>query len=72
MTQAIQVKKLQKVEVPEKHQKEEGCVAFQKVQITYCFYGKQMTELFDTKMLANGKQMVISGNGFIKDNFEIV
>jgi len=71
MTTAIQTKKLQIVEVPAKYQKSEGCVAFQKIQMTYTFYGKEMTDIFDTKILANGNQIVVTGNGFIKDGFKI-
>ena len=41
------------------------------VELTYYFYGKQMTDVFDTKILENGEQFVISGNGFIKDGFKI-
>lgn len=66
MTTAIQTKKLAIVNVPLEYQKEEGCVAFQMVELTYYFYGKQMTDVFDTKILENGEQFVISGNGFIK------
>lgn len=71
MANAIQIQKLQLVEVPSQYQDKEGCVAFQIVKLTYSFYGKQMNEIFDTKILADGKQYVISGNGFIKDGFEI-
>ena len=71
MTTAIQTKKMQLVEVPAQYQKEENCVAFQMVQLTYSFYGKMMTENFDTKVLENGMQIVINGNGFIKDGFKI-
>lgn len=71
MTNAIQTKKFQLVEVPAEYQKEEGCVAFQMVELTYFFYGKQMTDTFDTKILANGDQLIISGNGFLKDGFKI-
>ncbi len=71
MTTAIQTKKLAIVNVPLEYQKEEGCVAFQMVELTYYFYGKQMTDVFDTKILENGEQFVISGNGFIKDGFKI-
>lgn len=67
----IQTKKLQIVEVPAQFQKEEGCVAFQKVELTYLFYGKLMTETFDTKILKNGSQFVINGNGFVKDGLKI-
>jgi len=71
MSNAIQTKKLQRVDVPTEYQQEEGCIAFQMVEITYNFYGKQMSETFDTKILADGSQLVISGNGFIKDNFQL-
>ena len=68
---AIKIEKLQKIEVPTQYQKEEGCIAFQMVKLTYTFYGKQMTENFDTKIFKNGKQIIINGNGFIKSGFEI-
>ena len=71
MNTAIKIEKLQKTEVPVQYQKLEKCIAFQIVRLTYTFYGKQMTENFDTKILKNGKQIVINGNGFIKDGFEI-
>lgn len=71
MTNAIQTKKGQITEIPVEYQKEEGCVAFQKIEMTYFFYGSKMTDTFDTKILANGDQIVISGNGFIKDGFKI-
>ena len=67
----IETKKLQIVEVPAEYQKEEGCMAFQMVELTYTFYGKQMTERFDTKILKTGEQIVINGNGFIKDGYKI-
>ena len=71
MNSAIRIEKLQKTEVPTQYQKEEGCVAFQLVKLTYIFYGKEMTEVFDTKILPCGTQTVINGNGFIRNGFEI-
>jgi hypothetical protein len=71
MTNSIQTKKLQLIEVPAQYQKAEGCIAFQKIQLTYNFYGKEMTDIFDTKILQNGNQLVVTGNGFIKDGFKI-
>lgn len=68
---AMEIKKMQRVEVPAEYQKEEGCVAFQMVEFTYVFYGKKMTEYLDTKILENGKQIVINGNGFIAGGTEI-
>lgn len=65
------VTKMQITHIPAQYQKEEGYVAFQKVELNYSFYGKQMVEIFDTKILNSGKQVIINGNGFIKDGFEI-
>lgn len=65
------IEKLNLISVPVEYQQEEGCVAFQMVKITYSFYGKEMTEMFDTKILATGEQLIISGNGFINDGTKI-
>lgn len=70
-TNIIQTKRHLLVDVPVQHQKEEGCVAFQLVELTYVFCGRRMVETFDTKILKNGKQLVINGNGIIKDGFII-
>ena len=67
----MRVEKLTKVNVPVEFQKEENCVAFQMVKITYSFYGSEMSEMFDTKILTNGTQIIVNGNGFIKDGFQI-
>jgi hypothetical protein len=67
----MKIEKLTKTNVPVEFQKQEGCVAFQMVKITYSFYGSEMSELFDTKIIENGKQFIINGNGFIKDGFQI-
>lgn len=68
---SIKIEKLQRVEVPVEYQKEEGCIAFQLIRITYQFYGKLMTDTLDTKILADGTQLVHNGNGFINDGFII-
>jgi len=68
---AIKITKLQKVEVPVEFQEEEGCVAFQMVKFEYTFYGKKQTDIIDTKIKKDGKQIVKDGNGFIKSGFEI-
>jgi hypothetical protein len=71
MTTSIEITKLQTIEVPKQYQKEEGCIAFQMVKLSYFFYGKKMIETFDTKILKNGNQIIINGNGFIKDGYKI-
>jgi hypothetical protein len=71
MTTAIKIQKGTITEVPTKYQKSEGCIAFQIIIMTYFFYGAEMKDTFDTKILKDGSQYVISGNGFIKDGFKI-
>jgi len=68
---AIQINKLGITPVPVEFQKEEGCIAFEKVEFSYFFYGSQQKDVLDTKILPDGSQIVISGNGFIKDGFQI-
>ena len=54
-----------------KEEQYNGIVAFQFVKITYSFYGRIMEEMHDTKIMEDGKQLVINGNGFIPAGFEI-
>ena len=62
---------MQKVEVPAEYQKEEGCVAFQLIQVVINFYGKLIEDVLDTKILQDGRQIVIDGNGYIKAGYEL-
>jgi hypothetical protein len=45
--------------------------AFQMVEITINFFGKIMTAWHDTKILHDGRQVVINGDGFIPAGYEI-
>ena len=67
----LEITKLQKVEVPAEYQKEEGCIAFELVKVVIDFYGKLIEDVLDTKILQDGRQIVISGNGYIKAGYEI-
>lgn len=67
----LEIIKLQKVEVPAEYQKEEGCIAFQLVKVVIDFYGKLIEDVLDTKILQDGRQIVITGNGYIKAGYEI-
>jgi len=51
--------------------KDEGIVAFQMVEFTIDFYGIEDIFIKDTKILEDGRQFVIDGNGFIEGGFEI-
>lgn len=46
-------------------------VAFQLVTIEYSFYGRTMSDTFDTKIDSEGRQFIVSGNGFFEDGKEI-
>lgn len=72
MEKAVKIQKLQRVDVPLEFQEKEGCVAFQMVKFTYTFYGSEQTDTLDTKIMKDGSQIVIGGNGFIKHGFEII
>ncbi len=65
----IEMKKLDRVEAPKGEYK--NIVAFQMVEFVINFYGNIESFLLDTKILKNGKQLVIDGNGFIPSGYEI-
>jgi hypothetical protein len=69
---AIKITKLNKVENTDKELLEKGIVAFQLVKFEYNFYGSNQSDVLDTKIMQDGRQIVIDGNGFIKEGFEII
>ena len=48
-----------------------GVVAFQLVKFTYNFYGSETVSFLDTKIMKDGKQIVIDGDGFTPAGTEI-
>lgn len=66
MTNAIKIEKLSRVENTDLEMLKQGIVAFQLVKFTYFFYGTLQTDILDTKIMKDGSQIVIDGNGFIK------
>jgi hypothetical protein len=71
MTTAIKIEKLTRVENTDKKMLNKGIVAFQMVKFTYFFYGSLQSEILDTKIMKDGSQIVIDGNGFIKSGSKI-
>lgn len=69
MMKKIELKRLQRVEAPKDEYK--NIVAFQIVEFTIDFYGNKQTFDLDTKITKDEKQLVISGNGFIEDGYDI-
>jgi hypothetical protein len=67
----IKITKLQRVDIPVEHQKEEGCIAYQNIKVVINFYGNLTEDILDTKILEDGRQVVIGGNGYIEDGYEI-
>lgn len=48
-----------------------GIVAFQLVKFTINFYGNKIETTHDTKIMSDGKQIVIGGCGYIKEGYEL-
>lgn len=62
---------LVKVPADDAYFKKKGIVALQLVTITHYFYGSKQEDTFDTAIYKDGKQKIISGNGFFPDGTEI-
>lgn len=60
-----------KLEQLTEEQQYNGIVAFQMVEISYPTYGGIRTEVFDTKIMADGSQVVIGGNGWVEEGTQI-
>jgi hypothetical protein len=68
MSKQITVKKLSKIAAPAEFV---GVVAFQVVRFTITYFGNVIECEHDTKILDDGRQIVIGGDGFIHDGFEV-
>ena len=67
----ITVKKLNRVENTDKEMQGMGIIAFQVVEFTINFYGKIIETTHDTKIMKDGKQLVIGSCGFIPSGYEV-
>lgn len=63
-------KKLKKVEAPAED-KAEGIEAYQAVEFTINFGNSETVDVLDTKIMTDGRQIVIGGNGFIPHGHEL-
>lgn len=66
----ITMNKKAKVEAPEEF-KAVGVIAFQVVEFVINYFGNEIITSHDTKILSNGKQVVIGGCGFINEGYEV-
>lgn len=68
---SVKIKKYKRVECINKESIAEGIVAFQIVRFIISFYGSEIESLHDTKIMADGRQIVVSGCGFIPTGYEL-
>ena len=68
----IKTNKLDRVEVPQDDfYTAEGIVAVQLVEFEINFFGHEETFTLDTKILNDGRQLVVDGNGWIPSGTEV-
>ena len=67
----VTITKLQRVENTDAELLAMGIVAFQLVEFIYNFYGSETISILDTKIMKDGRQIVIDGDGFTPAGTEI-
>lgn len=67
----LQITKLAKVANTDAETLNMGIVAFQLINITLNYYGKIITDTLDTKIMDDGRQITINGNGYLPEGTEI-
>ena len=65
------ITKLERVENTDAEFLSMGVVAFQLVKFSYNFYGSITESFLDTKIMKDGRQIVIDGDGFTAAGTEI-
>ena len=67
----VTVNKLTKVENKDAEMLAQGIVAFQMVEFVISYFGSKVISHHDTKIMADGRQIVIGGDGYIPDGYEV-
>lgn len=67
----ITVQKFQKTETTDIQDLESGIVAFQLVRFIINFFGTEIETVHDTKIMKDGRQIVIGGCGYINEGYEL-
>lgn len=67
----INTTKYNRVENTDKELLNAGIVAFQLVKFIINFFGSEIETTHDTKIMKDGRQIVIGGCGYIKDGYEL-
>ena len=71
MKENLKITKYERVENTDQESKENGVVAFQLVNFQIHFYANEMEPTHDTKIMSDGRQIVIDGCGFIEAGYEL-
>lgn len=67
----VTITKLERVENTDKEFLSFGVIAFQMVKFYYNFYGSETVSFLDTKIMKDGRQIIIDGDGFTPAGTEI-
>lgn len=67
----ITTNKMTRVENTDAEMAAKGVVAFQMVEFVINFFGNEITTTHDTKIMQDGKQIVIGGCGYIPEGYEV-
>jgi len=69
----VKIKRLERVEANQNDEfyKKAGIVAFQLVEITFHGLEKPSKQIHDTKILKDGRQIIINGDGFVREGLDI-
>ena len=65
----VEIKKLARIEAPAGEY--ENIVAFQMIEYVIDFVGNIINGRLDTKIMSDGRQVVIDGDGYIPAGYEI-
>lgn len=68
---SIKVTKLSRVENTDQEMIQAGIVAFQLVKFEINFYGNVIESILDTKILSDGTQSVIEGDGYVQTGYQL-
>ncbi len=69
-TKNITIIKQARVNVPAEEQVD-GTIAFQLCVFQYSLWGREMSSTLDTRIMKDGRQFVIEGDGCIPTGFEL-
>lgn len=67
----IVANKLARVENKDDEMLSQGIVAFQIVEFVISFFGSEIISNLYTKIMEDGRQIVIGGDGYIPDGYEV-